>query len=208
MDRSWSFINDKAIGGCDPKQVRVGLQMKLALLSLVQDYARLQEIAASLVDLASRSPELSQFVSDQLNMFLISSPKASLRVIARSAIQSLSAGSPLPHRGDERSKRMASVFIVAADDSQQLVSEKLAQALEEKGISVAGVDLRSDATEAKLIPPHNLETRFSKGANEEPFLNGLAETVSKFIGEEPKLVSVSNPNNLDPGKYEIWFSKH
>ena len=85
--------------------------------------------------------------------------------------------------------------------------EKLAQALEENGITVQGVDVLSNAKEAKLITPENLEIRFSKGANEEPFLSGLAETVKRFTGEQPKLVSVSNPNDLDPGNYEIWFPK-
>ena len=56
MDLSWSFINNKAGGNPDQKQIRIGLQIKLALLSLVQDYRRLQEIAAGLVDLAKRSP--------------------------------------------------------------------------------------------------------------------------------------------------------
>ena len=72
-DRSWSFINNKPGGNPDQKQIRVGLQIKLALLSLVQDYRRAQEIAAGLVDLARPSPELSKFVSDQLNMLFVSS---------------------------------------------------------------------------------------------------------------------------------------
>src|SRR4029077_16791039 len=98
MDRNWSFINNKAgENPADQKQIRVGLQIKLALLSLVQDYRRLQEIAAGVVDLANRSTELSKFVSDQLNMFVISSPRTALRVIAGSTIQSLNAGNPLPH---------------------------------------------------------------------------------------------------------------
>ena len=160
-----------------------------------------------MVDLANRSTELSKFVSDQLNMFLISSPRTALRVIARSAIQSLNAGNSLPHPVDEGRKRIPPVFIVAADDSQQMLGEKLAQALEEKGITIQGVDVKSNAKEAKLITPENLEIRFSKGANEEPFLSGLAETVKRFTGEQPKLVSVSNPNDLDPGNYEIWFPK-
>jgi hypothetical protein len=66
MDRNWSFIDNKAGENPDQKQLRVGLQIKLALLSLVQDYRRLQEIAAGLVDLAKPSPKLSQFASDQL----------------------------------------------------------------------------------------------------------------------------------------------
>lgn len=51
LDRNWSFINNKLGGNPDQKQIRVGLQIKLALLSLVQDYRREQEIAAGLVDL-------------------------------------------------------------------------------------------------------------------------------------------------------------
>ena len=58
MDRNWSFINNKAGENPDEKQLRVGLQIKLALLSLVQDYRRLQEIAAGLIDLAKPSPKL------------------------------------------------------------------------------------------------------------------------------------------------------
>ncbi len=85
--------------------------------------------------------------------------------------------------------------------------EKLAQALEENGITIHGVDVLSNAKEAKLIAPEKLEIRFSKGANEDPFLTGLAETVKRFTGEEPNLVGVTNPNDLDPGTYEIWFSK-
>ena len=208
MDLSWSFINNKAGGDPDQKQIRVGLQIKLALLSLVQDYRRLQEIAAGVVDLANRSAELSKFVSDQLNMFVISSPRTALRVIAESAIQSLNAGKPLPGRADEGQKRIPPIFIVAADDSQLMLGEKLAQALEEKGITVQGVDVKSNAKEAKLTTPENLEIRFSKNANEEPFLSGLAETVKRFTGEQPKLISVSNSNDLDPGNYEIWLPKH
>ena len=207
MHLSWSFINNKAGGDPDQKQIRIGLQIKLALLSLVQDYRRLQEIAAGVVDLANRSTELSKFVSDQLNMFVISSPRTALRVIAGSTIQSLNAGNSLPRKADEGQKRIPPVFIVAADDSQQMLGEKLAQALEEKGITVQGVDVKSNAKDAKLVTPENLEIRFSKGTSEDPFLSGLAETVKRFTGKQPKLVSVSNPNDLDPGNYEIWFPK-
>ena len=81
MDRNWSFINNKAgENPADQKQLHVGLQIKLALLSLVQDYRRLQEIAAGLVELANTSPKLSQFVSDQLDMFVISSQRTPLRM--------------------------------------------------------------------------------------------------------------------------------
>ena len=79
--------------------------------------------------------------------------------------------------------------------------------LRRKESTIQGVDVKSNAKEAKLIAPENLEIRFSKGANEEPFLSGLAETVKRFTGEQPKLVSVSSPNDLDPGTYEIWLSK-
>jgi hypothetical protein len=94
---------------------------------------------------------------------------------------------------------------VAADESQQRQGESLAQALRENGINALGVDVISTAKDAKMIAPENLEIRFSKVANEESFLNGLAEKVKRFTGEEPKLVDVSTDH--DPGTYEIWFSK-
>jgi hypothetical protein len=53
---NWSFINSKAGGDADQKRLRVALQIKLALLSLVQDYRRLEEIAASIVELAPKGP--------------------------------------------------------------------------------------------------------------------------------------------------------
>jgi rRNA maturation protein Nop10 len=207
MDRNWSFINNKAGGNPDQKQIRVGLQIKLALLSLVQDYRRLEEIAAALEDLAKTSPELSQFVTDQLDMFLISSPRTALRVIAESALTSLNAGNSLSSTADEGRKAIPPVFIVAADESQQMRGQKLAQALEENGITIHGVDVLSKAKEAKLIAPEKLEIRFSKGVSEDSFLTGLAETVKKFTGEEPNLVGVSNPTDFDPGNYEIWFPR-
>ena len=207
MDRNWSFINNKAGGNSDQKQIHVGLQIKLALLSLVQDYRRLQEIAAGLVDLAKPSPKLSQFVSDQLDMFLISSQRTALRVIAKSAMTSLNAGTSLPRAADEGLKTIPRVFIVVAVESQEMRGEKLAQALEENGITFQGLDVLNNAKEAKLIAPEKLEIRFPKGTNEDPFLSRLAETVKKFTGEEPNLVGVTNPNELDPGTYEIWFSK-
>ncbi|MGA9576831.1 MAG: hypothetical protein WBL40_19750 [Terrimicrobiaceae bacterium] len=208
MDQSWSFINNKAGGNSDQKQIRVGLQIKLALLSLVQDYRRLQEIAAGLVDLAKLSAELSQWVSDQLDMFVISSRRTALRVIARSALQSLNAGNSLASPVNQGQKGTPPVFIVVADESQRMRGEKLAQALEEKGITTRGVDVVTNTKEAKLIAPENLEIRSSKGATEEPFFAGLVETVKKSMGAEPTLVGVSNPADLDPGTYEIWFSKH
>jgi hypothetical protein len=53
---NWSFINSKAGGDADQKRLRVALQIKLALLSLVQDYRRLEEIATSIVELAPKGP--------------------------------------------------------------------------------------------------------------------------------------------------------
>jgi hypothetical protein len=144
-DRSWSFINNKPGGNPDQKQIRVGLQIKLALLSLVQDYRRAQEIAAGLVDLARPSPELSKFVSDQLNMLLVSSSRTALRVIANSAIQSLNGESSSPHPAGKQRKGVP----FAADDSQQMEGEKLAQELRENGISVQGVDVLTSAKEAQ-----------------------------------------------------------
>jgi hypothetical protein len=145
LDGNWSFINNKPGGNPDQKEIRIGLQTKLALLSLVQDYRRAQEIAAGLVDLARPSPELSKFVSDQLNMLLVSSPKTALRVISRSAIQSLNGGTSLPRSADEQRKGLPSVFLVVADESQQAEGEKLAQELRENGISAQGVDVISTA---------------------------------------------------------------
>jgi hypothetical protein len=206
LDRSWSFINNKLGGNPDQKQIRIGLQIKLALLSLTPDYKRAQEFAAGLVDLAKPSPELTKFVSDQLDMLLVSNPKTALRVIARSAIRSLVEGISLPRPAGEREIDLPPVFIVAANESQQPQGEKLAQALKEKGINVQGVDIIAAAKDPKLQPPRNLEIRYSKVANEESFLSGLAETVKKFTGEEPKLVDLSTDRDLST--YEIWLSKH
>ena len=205
LDRSWSLINSKPGGNPDQKQIRVGLQIKLALLNLVQDYRRAQDIAAGLVDLATPSPELSKFVIDELDMLLVASPRTALRVIIRSAIQSLNEGNSFPRSADEKRKGVPPVFIVAADESQRMHGEKLAQSLKENGIDAQGVDVISSAKDAKLNAPEDLEIRFSKGANEESFLSGLAEKVKRFTGEEPKLVDVSTDH--DPGTYEIWLSK-
>jgi zinc-ribbon domain len=205
LDRSWSFINNKPGGNPDQKQTRIGLQIKLALLSLTPDYHHAQEIASGLVDLAKSSPELSKFVSDQLDMLLGSSPNTALRVIARSAIRSLDEGNPLPRPADEQRKELAPVFIVAADESQQTQGEKLAQMLKEQGINVQGVDV-IPAKDPKLKAPLNLEIRYSKAINEESFLTGLAAAVKKFTGEEPKLVDLSTDRDL--ATYEIWLSKH
>jgi hypothetical protein len=205
LDRSWSFINNKPGGNPDQKQIRVGLQIKLALLSLVQDYRRAQEVVAGLLDLAKPAPELSKFVSDQLNMLLVSCPKTAIRVITRSAMQSLSGDTSLSRSVDEQRTGAPLAFIVVADESQQMEGEKLAQALRENGINAQGIDIISTAKDAKLIAPETLEIRFSKGANDEPVLTGLAEKVKRFTGKKPKLVDVSADH--DPGTYEIWFSK-
>ena len=118
MDQNWSFINaeDKAGGSPDQKGTRVGLQIKLALLSLVQDYGRLREIAEGLVELARPSPELSKFVGDQLEMLSVSSRRTALRVIAGSTLESLRAGDSFPRAVDEGRKSNPPVFIVAEDD--------------------------------------------------------------------------------------------
>ena len=83
--------------------------------------------------------------------------------------------------------------------------EKLAQSLKENGIDAQGVDVINSAKDANLNAPEDLEIRFSKAANEESFLSGLAEKVKRFTGEEPKLVDVSTDH--DPKTYEIWLSK-
>jgi hypothetical protein len=206
LDRSWSFINKKLGGNPDQKQIRIGLQIKLALLSLMLDYQRAQGIAAGLVDLAKTSPELSKFVSDQLDMLLVSNPKTALRVIARSTIRSLDEGNSLPRLADEQLKELPPVFIVAADESQQTQGEKLAQLLKEKGINVQGVDVIAAAKDSKLKAPQNLEIRYSKAGSKESFLTGLAETVKKFTNEEPRLVDLST--DVEAPAYEIWLSKH
>ena len=205
LDRSWSLINNKPGGNPDQKQIRVGLQIKLALLNLVQEYRRAQDIAAGLVDLATPSSELAKFVSDQLESLLVASPRTALRVITRSAIQSLNEGNSFPRSADEQRKGIPPVFIVVADESQRMHGEKLAQSLKENGIDAQGVDVISAAKDAKLDAPEDLEIRFSKGANEESFLSVLVEKVKRFTGEEPKLVDVSTDS--DPGTCEIWFSK-
>ena len=205
LDRSWSFINNKPGGNPDQKQIRIGLQIKLALVSLVQDYHRAHEIAAGLVDLAKASPELSKFASDQLETSLVSSSRTALRVISRSAIQSLNGGTSLPRLAGEQRKGIPVVFIVVADESQQMEGDKLAQELRENGISAQGVDIISTGEDAQLIAPEAMEIRFFKGADEESVLTGLADKVKRFTSKEPKLVDVSA--DQDPGTYEIWFSK-
>jgi hypothetical protein len=158
------------------------------------------------VDLAKTSPELSKFVSDQLDMLLVSNPKTALRVIARSTIRSLDEENSLPRLADEQLKELSPVFIVAADESQQTQGEKLAQVLKEKGINVQGVDVIAAAKDSKLKAPQNLEIRYSKAGSKESFLTGLAETVKKFTNEEPRLVDLST--DVEAPAYEIWLSKH
>jgi hypothetical protein len=70
---------------------------------------------------------------------------------------------------------MPLVFIVVADESQQTEGEKLAQELMKNGISAQGVDVISSARNAQLIAPETLEIRFSRVANGEPVLTGLAD---------------------------------
>jgi hypothetical protein len=111
--------------------------IKLALLSLVQDYSRLREIAEGLVELARPSPELSKFVGDQLEMLSVSSWRTALRVIAGAFAEGRKSNPP--------------VFIVTEDESQSLRDKQLAQALEEKGITVQRVDFLSAAKPAELI---------------------------------------------------------
>ena len=100
---------------------------------------------------------------------------------------------------------MRLVFLVVADESQQMQGEKLAQELSENGISAQGVDVISTAKDAQLVAPETLEIRYSKGASEESVLTELTDKVKRFTGKEPKLVGVSADH--DPGTYEVWFSK-
>jgi hypothetical protein len=206
MDRSWNIINIQGRSDPDLKQARVGIQVKLALLSLVQDYRLQQEIASSLVELAASSPELAKFVSDQLDMFSVSSPRTALRVLARSAKQALDTGNQLPPPPNEGNKGLPPVLVVAEDEEQQTSAQTLARALEEDGIHVQGVDVISTAREAKLNSPENLEIRFSKGANGQTFLTSMTDVVRRSTGQDPKIVSDST--SVDPGAYEIWLSSH
>jgi hypothetical protein len=205
LDRSWSLINNKQGGNTDQKQIRVGLQVKLALLGLVRDYRREREIAAGIVDLAKGSSDLSKFAREQLEILLISSPRTALRVVARSATQALNEGNSLPPVADGPGKGRSPVFIVAPDESQQPLGESLAQLLRENGVDAQGVDVLSAAKDTKLIAPEMLEIRFSKSASDEQVLTGLAEKVKRLTGEEPKLVDDSTKG--DPGWYEIWLAK-
>ena len=86
-------------------------------------------------------------------------------MIANSAIQSLNGESPSPHPAGEQRKGVPFVFIVAADDSQQMEGEKLAQGLRENEISLQGVDVLTSAKEAQLTAPEALKIRFSKAVS-------------------------------------------
>ena len=129
-----------------------------------------------------------------------------MRVTIRSAMRSLEEGNALSPIAREQWINVPTVFIVAGSESQQPQGEKLAQALKEKGINVQGVDVIAAAKDSKLKAPPNLEIRYSKAADQESFLTGLAEMVKKFTGEEPKLVDLST--GRDPPTYEIWLSQH
>ena len=155
LDRSWSFINSKLEGSVDQKQIRAGLQIKLALLSLVQDYHRAQEIALGIVNLAKPSAELSKFVRDQFDMLLLSNPRAGVRVTIRTAARSLEEGNSFPTLIDGQRIDVRTVFIVAGSESQQPQGERLAQSLKEKGINVQGVDVIAAGEDSKLRAPPN-----------------------------------------------------
>jgi hypothetical protein len=205
MDRSWGAIHSKTEP--DLKQVRVAAQIKLALLGLVQDYRLQQDIADSLVELARSSPELEKFTRDQLDMLAISSPRTPVRIIARSALRSLDAGSRLPVESNRKGNNgSARVFVVAEDEEQQASADGLVRALEEGGINVQGVDVIGVARETKLSSPKSLEIRFANRAHENPLLTSLAEAVRRSTGEEPKIVS--DATGLDPGTCEIWLASH
>ena len=111
----------------------------------------------------------------------------------------------MPRSADEQRKDMRLVFLVVADESQQMQGEKLAQELSENGISAQGVDVISTAKDAQLVAPETLEIRYSKDASEESVLTELTDKVKRFTGKEPKLVGVLADH--DPGTYEIWYSK-
>ncbi|HYZ73144.1 MAG TPA: zinc ribbon domain-containing protein [Chthoniobacterales bacterium] len=205
LDRSWSFINNKPGGNSDQQQIRVGLQIRLALLSLVQDYHRAQGIGTGLVELAKPSPELSAFVRDQLDIVLASNPRTAVRVTVKSPMRALEGGNSFSPRAGEQRIDLPIVFIVAANDSQQAQGDKLAHVLKEKGINVQGVDLIGAAKDFNLKAPPNIEIRYSRSGNQPSFMATLAETVKTFVGEEPKLVGLAAGS--DPLTYEIWFSE-
>ena len=134
---------------------------------------------------AKGSSDLSKFVSEQLEILLISSPRTALRLTATSAIQSLNEGHSLRPVAEGPRKGISPVFIVAPE---QIQGESLAQLLRENGVETQGVDVISAAKDAKLVAPEMLEIRFSKSASNDPVLTGLAEKVKRLTGEEPKLV--------------------
>lgn len=208
LDRRWALINRKAGVSLDPKQVRVGLELKLALLSLVQGYPRAQEVAAGLVDLARSSPEFAKFATDQLDGLRMVSPRTALRVVTSSAIQSLATGDPFPKPADEKGQRGPSVFIVAADESQRAQAERLVQALTQGDLNPQGIDVLGAGKEVRWKAPEDLEIRFSQGEKEAPFQKKLAKVVEGVSGQAPKLVGVSSSGEVDPGTYEVWLSKH
>ena len=145
MDRSWNLINNKPGRNTDQTQIRVGLQVKLALLGLVRNYRREREIAAGIVDLAKASSDLSKFASEQLEILLISSPRTALRLTARSAIQPLNEGHSLRPVAEGPRKGISPVFIVAPE---QMQGESLAQLLRQNGSDTQGVDVISAASHA------------------------------------------------------------
>ncbi|HEU4680060.1 MAG TPA: zinc ribbon domain-containing protein [Terrimicrobiaceae bacterium] len=205
MDRNWSVI--RSTNEPDPKQARVAAQIKLALLSLVQDYLLEQQIADGLVELAGSSPELEKFVRGQLEMLSISSPRTTVRITARSAIRSLDAGTRLSEEtSGEGQKRSAPVFVVAEDAEQQASVDGLVQKLQESGINIQGVDVLSVAREANLSSPENLEIRVATLTKGSSLVSSIVEVVRRATGTEPKLVSEAT--GLDPGTCEIWLATH
>ena len=62
------------------------------------------------------------------------------------------------------------LFIVAADDSQQMEGEKLAQGLRENGISLQGVDVLTSAKEAQLTAPKAVLRRNASASWPRPFV--------------------------------------
>lgn len=207
LDQRWTLINRNAGTSPDPKQVRVGLELKLALLSLVQGYPRAQEVAAGLVDLARSSSEFSKFAADQLDSLRMVSPRAALRVVAGSAIQSLEKGTPLLQPAGQTGQRSPSVFIVAAEEPQRAQAEQLAQRLTQNGLAVQAVDVLGASKELKWKAPEQLEIRFSGGDKEVSFQKKLAKVVEDVSGAAPKLVAVSSSVEVDPGSYEVWLPR-
>jgi hypothetical protein len=207
LDRRWALLNRNAGVSPDPKQVRVGLELKLALLSLVQGHARAQGVAAGLVDLARSSPEFSKFATDQLDGLRMASPRTALRVIATAAIRSLDQGEPFPKPPDEKGPSSPPVFVVAADEAQRAQAERLAQALAQGGLNPQGLDVLGAGKGVRGQAPEGLEIRFSQAENEAPFAQKLAQAVEGACGQVPKLVGVSASAGVDPGTYEVWLPR-